>query len=109
MYWYNWYNWCKSCALIDNHIMRDKNCKFEFKLVEIDEVENLLCTISVDNYAGTNCLDGKLLRTAAIHISTTVCHLFNACLSSGICPKLWKEGKILPITKKTQIPSGWSE
>ncbi len=84
--------------------MRDKNCKFEFKLVEIDEVENLLCTISVDNCAGTDCLDGKLLRTAAIHISTTVCHLFNACLSSGICPKLWKEGQILPIIKNPKFP-----
>ena len=63
---------CKSCTLIDNHIMRSKNCKFEFKLVEKEKVANLLRTISVENWVGTDCLDSKLLRTAAIHISNTV-------------------------------------
>lgn len=92
-----------SCTMIDNRIMRGKTCKFEFKRVDTEEVENLLCSISAVNCAGTDCLDGRLLRTAALHISTPICHLFNACLSSGICPKLWKQGKIIPLIKNPKL------
>ena len=70
--------------------MRCKNCHFEFKQVDIDEVEKLLCTISRDNCAGKDCLDGKLLRTVAIYMSTPIWHLFNARLTRGNCTKLWK-------------------
>ena len=92
----------KSCLLIDDLIMKGKHCTFEFNSVEIKEVEKLLRSISKDNSAGTDCIDGKLLRIAVDYIALPVCHIFNSCLSNGTCPKIWKEGKIIPIPKDTK-------
>ena len=92
----------KSCLLIDDLIMKGKHCTFEFNSVEIKEVEKLLRSISKDNSTGTDCIDGKLLRIAVDYIALPVCHIFNSCLSNGTCPKIWKEGKIIPIPKDTK-------
>lgn len=51
---------------------------------------------------GTDNLDSRLLKLSAVHISKPTCHIFNKCLISGVCPKLWKEGKIIPLPKDTK-------
>ena len=44
-------------------------------------------------------LDGKLLRIAACHVSAPICHIFNKSLRHGVCPGVWKEAKVIPLSK----------
>ena len=87
----------KSEELIRNCFMRCKNCAFEFHEINVDEVERLLNSLEDDKPAGIDHLDCKLLKISASYISKSVCHIFNRSLISGVCPTLWKGGKIFPI------------
>ena len=88
-----------SCKLIENHIMNDKNCQFDFKNVSCLDIENLLSSLPCDKPAGTDMLDGKLLRISSAYIAKPISHIFNKCLTYGVCPKAWKEAKIIPLPK----------
>ena len=59
----------------------------------------MLGSLTVGGPAGTDNLDSRLLRLSAAQISKPICHIFNRCLINGVCPKLWKEGKIIPLPK----------
>lgn len=43
-----------------------------------------------------------MLNISASHIFSAICHIFNRCLISGTCPKLWKMSKIIPLIKDTK-------
>lgn len=89
--------------LIKKCIMKDKLCNFEFHQVSAVQVGMLLRSLPVGGSAGTDNLDNRLLRLTAAQISKPICHnIFNRCLISGVCPKLWKEGKIIPLPKDTK-------
>ena len=92
-----------SDELIKKFIMKDKLCNFEFNQVNVVQVEMLLRSLTVGGSAGTDNLDSRLLKLSAVYISKPICHIFNRCLISGVCPKLWKEGKIIPLPKDTKL------
>ena len=87
---------------IRNVIMKDKNCVFAFKPVEVDEVERLLCALPNSKLAGLDRLDSKLLRMTASTVAPPICHIFNRCLTTGIFPSIWKEAKVVPLPKDTK-------
>lgn len=62
----------------------------------------MLRSLAVGGSAGTDNLDSRLLKLSPVHISKAICHIFNRCLISGVSPKLWKEGKIIPLPKDTK-------
>lgn len=89
-----------SCSLIENHIiMNDKGCHFDFMQVSIPDIENPLSTLPCEKPAGTDMLDGKLLKIVSCYISVPICHIFNLCLKYGVCFKVWKEAKVIPLLK----------
>ena len=65
-------------------------------------LKKMLKSLPENKSAGTDFLDSKLLKISASHISSAICHIFNKCLISGTCPKLWKMGKIIPLIKDTK-------
>ena len=85
-----------SYALIKNNIMKEKQCTFEFKQVDVNMVE---LHLSDDTSPGIDNMDGKLLKVAARYLSVRICHIFNRCLPSSVCPALWKESKVIPLPK----------
>ena len=42
-----------------------------------------------------------MLRITAGIISPT-CHIINRCLDVGLCPKMWKEAKVIPLPTDTK-------
>lgn len=62
-----------------------KRCMFKFHYVEKQYVKKCLLFLADDKSPGIDNLDGKLLRTAARHISSQVCHIFSKCLEHGVC------------------------
>ena len=88
-----------SCALIENYIMKEKNCQFDFMEVTISDIVKLLSLLPCDKPAGTDMLDSKLLRIASCYVSSPICHIFNKCFKYGVFPKAWKEAKIIPLPK----------
>ncbi|KAI8500867.1 hypothetical protein Bbelb_216850 [Branchiostoma belcheri] len=56
--------------LIEENIMADKDCNFEFRQVDREEVYQLLLALPEGKAAGLDNMDNKLLRIAAEHVST---------------------------------------
>lgn len=96
-------------TLIENCIMKDRNCKFDFMQVNIHDNERLLRSLPNDKPAGTDQVDGKLLRLAAAQVASPICHIFNKCSEYGVCPKAWKGAKIIPVPKDKKINFHWSK
>lgn len=92
------------CELICNEIMDGKNCMFPFKCVEDRDVKILLKSLPEYGSAGTDNLDNKVLSIAADYISGPISHIVNTCLLCGVYPRLWKEGKIIPLLKDNKLP-----
>ena len=82
--------------------MGEKLCKFDFHCIGKEYVEKLLKSLSEGISPGTDNLDGKLLKIAAEHISTPICHIFNMSLKQGVCPDIWKEAKVIPLPKDSK-------
>ena len=91
-----------TCTLIEKCMMKNKNCKFDFVQTAVPDINKLLLSLTIEKPAGTDNVDGKLLRLAAAYISTLICHIFNRCLTNGFCPRFWKEAKIIPIPKDSK-------
>lgn len=41
--------------------------------------------------SGSDSLDARMVRVAAMHLSAPICHIFNIRLLKGIFPEKWKE------------------
>ncbi len=72
---------------------------FQFNLLEARQVRSLLKCLPESGSAGSDSHDSKLLNIAADHISGPLSHMSNRCLSCGVHPRMWKEGKIIPLIK----------
>lgn len=86
-------------SCIQNKIMHDKNCNFEFCEVTVEEVKKLIMSIHNEKPPGIDNLDGKLLKIVADHIAIPVSHIFNQSLNSNRFPQVWKEAKVIPLPK----------
>ena len=91
----------KANDCIKTIIMKDKSCEFKFHQVEVSEVERLLCSLTDSKSAGLDNLDSKVLRITAGIIASPICHIINRSLDMGLCPKMWKEAKVIPLPKDT--------
>lgn len=91
-----------SSDCIKNVIMKDKNCEFYFHEVGVEVVERLLSSLPDSKLAGLDNLDSKLLRMTASIVASLICHIFNRCLITGLCPSVWKEAKVIPLPKDTK-------
>jgi hypothetical protein len=91
-----------SYLCIEDLIMKEKDCCFEFGQVCVEEVEKPFSFISNDNTPGIVNLYGKLLRMVAYCIATPICHAFNE--SKNECQEMWKEAKVIPLLKNSKAP-----
>ena len=85
--------------IIKREIMKEKACTFEFSPVEVSMVEKMLLQLSDDTSPGIDNMDGTFLKVVAKELSIPICHIFNRCLASSLCPILWKEAKVIPLSK----------
>ena len=92
----------KANDCIKKIIMKDKLCEFKFLQIEVSEVERLLRSLPDSKTAGLDNLDGKVLRLTAGIIASPICHIINRSLEVGLCPKRWKEAKVIPLPKDTK-------
>ena len=79
--------------------MKEMHCKLEFCKVSVGEVEELLLLINNDKPPGIDNLDGKLLWMVADSIATPICHIFNLSLEESLCPRAWREAKVISLPK----------
>lgn len=89
--------------LMNNELMQDKKCMFEFQCLNTEEVRRLLESLPTYGSAGTGNLDSKILKLAANHISGPIYHILNRSLIISKCFWQWKEGKIIPLSKDNRV------
>ena len=87
-----------SIQLINNKIMRDKDCEFVFQTIQVDKVKTLLSSINGEKPSGLDNLDGKLLGMVSGFIALPICHIFNLSLLKGVHWH-WKAAKVIPLPK----------
>lgn len=83
--------------------MKDKTCSFSLGSVDTRMVEEMLSDIKKEKPAGMDNMDGRLLKVSAQHVAGTVTHIINQSIKYGICPKVWKEAKIIPLQKNAKV------
>ena len=64
-----------------------------------NEVRDILLNLDVNKSTGPDKIPAKLLRGCAPYICTSLCSLFNKCLSLGKVPSSCKLSNIVPIHK----------
>lgn len=67
-----------------------------------EEVVKALWNIDPSKANGPDNIPGALLKNTACEIAPSLCQLFNASLSLGIFPNLWKRANITPVFKQKQ-------
>lgn len=79
--------------------MQDKDCKFEFSVTYILDIEKLLSELKYDKPCGHDKLDSRLLKLSARIVASPICYIFNLSLKEGIYPQVWKVTKVTPLPK----------
>ena len=68
-------------------------------LCEEEEVLELLCSIDVGKSNGPDGISGRMLKSIAHSIVSSVTTLFNMSIASGTVPSGWKTSAVVPIPK----------
>jgi hypothetical protein len=63
------------------------------------EIFYKLSRIKVHKSAGPDGIPNWCLRDFAFAVSEPICHIFNASISQGVVPNLWKRANVVPIPK----------
>lgn len=74
--------------ITEQHIMRGKDCVFEFKPISVDFVVKQLNSIKCDKPCGFDNIDGRLLKLSAKSIAKPIGHIFNLCFKECAYPDL---------------------
>lgn len=79
--------------------MHDKQCHFEFKFLNADEIKKLLLSLKADKPCGVDDLGGKLLRLSAEFGAKSLAYILNRCFKECVYPQRWKIAKVMPLPK----------
>lgn len=80
----------------------DQECRFELKLVTIEDVENTVWQLK-SFVIGVDGISAKMLQLGLPWFSPPLTHIINCSIEHGTIPDLWKIAKITPIPKKANI------
>ena len=72
---------------------------FELELLTIDELRKLVNDIPVGKADGLDGIPTCLLKLSFTLIASSLTHIFNLVISTGIIPKDWKSARVTPIFK----------
>ncbi|KAI8517058.1 hypothetical protein Bbelb_056390 [Branchiostoma belcheri] len=85
--------------LIRDKIMAEKDCSFEFKLVNCEQIRKHLLSLSDGSATGLDHVDNKLLKLAADQIARPLSYIINLSLATSVYPMAWKKAKVTPLPK----------
>jgi hypothetical protein len=93
---------CKKCHVTCRHCpacsCEEIDVPDEFT-IQPYEVFDALSRVNVYKSPGPDDLPNWFLRDFAFVITEPVCHIFNASISTGIMPSLWKRANVVPLPK----------
>ena len=107
-----WRNFCLVC--ISNRLCKSKITKesrnikyqiescdstFELELLTTDELRNLVNDIPLGKADGLDGIPISLLKLSFKFIASSITHIFNLVISTGIISNDWKSTRITPIYK----------
>ena len=70
---------------------------------DIDTVRTILRDVAVNRACGPDGISARIARECAEEFATPLVVLFNASLSQGTFPRLWKQANVVPIHKKGSV------
>ena len=72
---------------------------FELELLTADELRKLVNDIPLGKADGLDGIPTSLLKLAFTFIASSLTHIFNLVISTGIIPNDWKSARVTPIYK----------
>ena len=79
--------------------MESCDSTFELELLTTDELRNLVNDIPLGKADGLDGIPISLLKLSFKFIASSLTHIFNLVISTGIIPNDWKSARITPIYK----------
>ena len=70
-----------------------------FILLMSYSLKNQLCKLKANKATGLDRITARLLKDAAVQITSVLTNLFNRSLQSSTFPCAWKTGKVVPLFK----------
>ena len=92
------------CSIIAIHEhYRDINTplSFDFYCTNCVQVEKLLKEVNVSKSSGHDMIPPRLIKASPVAIAEPISHIFNASISQGCYPSVWKMGQVTPLFKKS--------
>jgi hypothetical protein len=88
--------------------LNNVNCPEELLCTE-DVIFDLFASLDTTKSVGSDGISAKMLKCAAVSISSPLTSLCNLSISTGVFPSAWKQARIVPVPKGTNktSPSGY--
>ena len=81
------------------NISNEPSARVKFQPVSNSQVLQYLRNLKPGKSSGPCNLPTKLVKDAAEYISQPLCQIFNASLTSGVFPDIWKVARVAPMFK----------
>lgn len=94
------YNASPSSVPISPQSALSTTASFTFSPIPKEDVLNALRNLNPWKACGLDLIPNRLLKECATPISSSLCHLFNLSISTGVFPSQWKAARIQPIYKQ---------
>ena len=74
---------------------------FELKTITEEKLEKILESLNNSKGAGLDGLSNQILKISRYVITKPLTHIINLSIQRGIVPQRWKQGKVIPLWKKS--------
>ena len=84
--------------------MSGRQASFTFQEVSEEDVLKLIRSIRNSSSTGTDWIDNRCLKLAAIELTQAITKIVNLSITSSVFPSPYKASKLVPILKKDSNP-----
>ena len=83
--------------------MKNNLCEFKLKEVTVKEMEKMIRTLRPSSASGVDWIDTNCIKLAGVELAPALTHITNLSIKHGVFPRIYKESKVVPLKKATDL------